>query len=347
MNTLRMKLENGIGRAEEYRWLGKNHPEGLTVHIEYIKDLLKPLVNSLRCQLTPDEESDQQLLADAKKTLENLQKEIVAAKDGAECPAISKLRHKFPKLPVFGGSLSEFRNFMTKFSNLIHSDLSITKAEKMIILKSSLTGEPLNFVDVFPTCATNYTLALKLLEDVYGSSCKLTKLYQRLNELPQVSMNDGARFRDVFWELERIFKSMSKYGVDVNEDLCLKFLYFKKFSGKTLAALLIKDSGVSLSEIRREIRHLVNVEELQLESDDEDNNQDCFFSQESGQSQIGSVRSEDDDESESTRSEDDESDSATSKDEPTVTKNRSILKSNKSCKLTERNLYANFQYAVY
>lgn len=333
MNILRTKLENGIGRAEEYRWLGKNHPEGLNVHIEYIKDLIKPLVSSLGCQLSPDEESDNKLLADAKITLQNLQSEIAAVIEGVECPAIPKLRQKFLKLHSFDGSISEFRNFMTQFSNLIHSDLSITNAEKMIILKSFLKGEPLDFVDVFPTSATNYALALKLLEDVYGnSSCKLTKLYKRLNELPQVSMNDGARFRKTFWELESILQSMSRYGVDVNEDLCLRCLYFRKFSGKTLVALLIKDLDMSLPELRSRIRHLVNVEELQLESDDEaDDTEDYLFSSEEPVvSQVSAERS--------TNAEGGEkmSYTAASINEPIATKDKkklSTLKSSESCKL--------------
>lgn len=280
MEILKAKLESGIGRAEEYRLLGKNHPEGLNVHIEYITDLIKPIIGSLRCQVNPVNNVDcNKLLSDAKETLNNLQIELDEAERGGVCPALSKVREKLEtssglKLPSFDGTCYEFHSFITRFSNFMHKAASIPNAVRMIILKSCLTGEPFDFVSALPTSPSNYPLVSMLLEDVYGNSSKslnTRQLFQRLNELPRVSMNDGVRFRETFWKLESILQSMNSYGVDVNESLCLRFLYLRKFSEKTLLTVLVKDTEMSLPEIQREIRHLVNVEELHLKTEREAN----------------------------------------------------------------------------
>lgn len=258
------KLDYALGRAEKYRLLGKNHPEGLRVHIEYIADLVKTLVSSGVEPASAGDEKNE-LIKVAMKTVKNLQEGLDAGEEITSA-ATSNLRTRLQKsdqsLVSFDGEPDQFYRFMDGWEKGLfgdHSDLN--DIEKLFLLKQCLKGVTFEMVDVLPMSARNYLVAWKLLKHVYWNPNKqISKLYHSLVALPQVSIRDAAKFRHTFDELEKIIMDLMKAG-DEN-DLCLRLLYLRKFSEETLISVLVEVSGMSLSSIREKLRHVAYVQAL-------------------------------------------------------------------------------------
>lgn len=217
------RVEAALGRAEEYRLLGENVPEALKVHLDYIEDTVEVLISCLRRQATFDDQGGAELLEIVMQTLRNLRQELAVTEYG-DGGSISRVRAELEKrtgskLSAFGGRSSDLRAFRDAFvASVDAGSPPLSDIEKMVVLKSCLVGEAFDLVGALPTTARNYQAALKLLEDVYGSSQSeaIAELYHSLVELPQASINDGAKFRCTFWDLESILQAMAKEGVQVS-----------------------------------------------------------------------------------------------------------------------------------
>lgn len=255
-----------VGRAEEYRLLGRNHPEGLRVHYDYIADLVKTLVK----QASADEGTNF-VVSVAMKTLENLRDEMAATKPETS-PGMSEVRAKLKKhsgmrLLSFDGipyDANVFSRFIRDFDKMVPNVSHLTAVINLVELKKCLEGEAFDLVDMLETSSRNYSLARELLNKVYGSGCT-AELYHNLVKLPQVSIGDGAEFRRTFWELERILKSIEELDEDVDNNVCLRLLYLRKFSEESLISVLVKDPKISLSNIRKELRRMVRIQELNIQ----------------------------------------------------------------------------------
>lgn len=267
MEIIKELLENAIGFAEECRLLTHNH-EGLRIHVQYIQDLTKTLVRS-GYQVAFTDENKNGVYALAMKTLKNLQSGVLAAKPGTSLPIVEMQaeleKRSGRKLPSFDGKNSyEFIDFLDSFLAVVDSYDDTSDVIKLILLKNCLKGAAFDLVSVLQTSTRNYRQALILLNTVYEDfSCgKITKLYHSMVALPQVCTGDGAEFRRTFWKLESILESMKTSGIQINDDSYLRSVYLRKFSEETLISVLVKNSDLSLSNIRAEIHRMVYLQEL-------------------------------------------------------------------------------------
>ncbi|XP_050503546.1 uncharacterized protein LOC126882616 [Diabrotica virgifera virgifera] len=72
-------------------------------------------------------------------------------------------------VPIYHGEPSKWVSFYQLFSSIIKDNQTLTKAQKLIYLKSSLRGEPLNLIDSLDVTNENFDLAIDILERKYDN----------------------------------------------------------------------------------------------------------------------------------------------------------------------------------
>lgn len=79
----------------------------------------------------------------------------------------SQLKLPVIKLPLFGGSYTEWATFYDSYHSLVENNENLSNVEKFHYLKSCLLGEAKQVVDGLIVTADNYETAWNLLKDRY------------------------------------------------------------------------------------------------------------------------------------------------------------------------------------
>lgn len=132
------------------------------------------------------------------------------------------------ELPKFSGQVLEWLPFYDLFMSLVDKR-DISDAEKHYYLRSSLVGEPLTMVRQLPVDDSNYSVALKLLQDRYHNSrCLLDTYISSIVKLPVVS--NQSSLRSVLYDpLSEAVQALEKLKQPVREwSYLLLYLVFQK-----------------------------------------------------------------------------------------------------------------------
>lgn len=79
--------------------------------------------------------------------------------------------HKLPqlKLPKFSGKYSEYKNFITSFTQIVDREYGVSNIEKFNNLLNCLNGPALDTVNAFQVTNENYSKALERLTARYDN----------------------------------------------------------------------------------------------------------------------------------------------------------------------------------
>ncbi|CAK9814704.1 hypothetical protein ANTQUA_LOCUS8181, partial [Anthophora quadrimaculata] len=105
----------------------------------------------------------------------------------------SDLHVKLPTmhLPKFGGAYEAWPGFADAFKSAVHDNPTFRDAQKLIYLKSCLTGKAAEKVESLETTAANYSVAWNILERYYNDpSIVINNRVQAFFELPACSRGD-------------------------------------------------------------------------------------------------------------------------------------------------------------
>ena len=111
----------------------------------------------------------------AKLKLQNAVKDSPPAHAETTAPSPQPQRQfTLPKLtiPKFGGNVLEFSSFWDLFTASIDASLTLSPVQKFVYLKSLLYGEALKVIDGLPINNSTYSIAIKLLNERYGSTSR-------------------------------------------------------------------------------------------------------------------------------------------------------------------------------
>lgn len=116
---------------------------------------------------------------------------------------------KLPRitLPTFDGCFTKWHEFLDTFKALVDSNTTISKAQKLCYLKSSVVGEAANLLICFETIEANYDIAFDLLKERYNNTRRI--VYTHVRAL----LNIGNITKESYLNLKSL--------IDTSEKLCL------------------------------------------------------------------------------------------------------------------------------
>ncbi|XP_073946764.1 uncharacterized protein [Choristoneura fumiferana] len=91
-------------------------------------------------------------------------------------PATGPGKIKLPSvvIPTFTGKYTEYYEFMSMFTAMIHTETTFSCVQKLYYLKGFLSGEPLALINNLPLQDDSYTEALRLLKERYDNKVRIT-----------------------------------------------------------------------------------------------------------------------------------------------------------------------------
>ena len=92
---------------------------------------------------------------------------------------IANHSHRLPKLdlPKFGGNILEWQSFWDAYETAVHTNATLSEAEKFNYLRAQLRDDALYTVMGFSLTNGNYMKALNLLRERYGQPHKIVQTY--------------------------------------------------------------------------------------------------------------------------------------------------------------------------
>ncbi|XP_075150595.1 uncharacterized protein LOC142224696 [Haematobia irritans] len=117
------------------------------------------------------------------------------------------------KLPKFEGKYSDFPNFISLFTKLIHQDESFNNCERFLILKEHLGSKPLSAIDDFDVTEENYSKALARLKECFDKKALMFEEHiSALFSLSKSSKTSSAHLRYVFNSVNAHLSAMLSLG---------------------------------------------------------------------------------------------------------------------------------------
>lgn len=145
---------------------------------------------------------------------------------------------KLPRveLPVFSGDLGEYQSFMELFVSLIHRNSDLSDIEKFHYLTLSLRDEPQSLIKSLKLSASNYRVALDLLNKRYSNKRIIANHYvQAMNNIRPISERSAKSLKyvvDNFSENLSAFKALIT-DADAQIDFVLVNLLLHKLDIET------------------------------------------------------------------------------------------------------------------
>ena len=124
-----------------------------------------------------------------------------------------KSRLPLMKLPKFSGKYSDYKNFISLFNSLVHTDITLSEIEKFNHLISCLSDEALGTVQAYQVTDQNYSKALESLKKVYDNPCLIFfDNVRKLFDLSEMSKASSSALRSMIDTVSAIYGSLLSIG---------------------------------------------------------------------------------------------------------------------------------------
>ncbi|KAI5746273.1 hypothetical protein M8J77_001792 [Diaphorina citri] len=199
----------------------------------------KDLMRELKVQ---KEERDHELAME-KIQLEQMKlrhEDLVLQANSVGSPTSSSVKmSNLPKVQLieFSGQVDRYQEFLDNFKSLVHNRADLSPSLKFHYLKGQLSGAPLCLIDGLRVTDDNYRVALKLLNEEYGSqNIVINKLYSDIANMKSKSSKTGD-FHQMYAEIECKLKLLENQNIPLDHGLLASTL-FNKLSGHTQRELV-------------------------------------------------------------------------------------------------------------
>jgi hypothetical protein len=121
------------------------------------------------------------------------------------------------QIRTFSGKYTEYYDFISMFTAMIHSSTSFTSVQKLYYLKGYLSGEPLALVNNLPLQDESYPEALKLLKERYENKVRI--IHEHINSLldmPSVARTNVGNLREFLSEVKQKLAALKNLGEPVD-----------------------------------------------------------------------------------------------------------------------------------
>ena len=163
-------------------------------------------IESSRCRRKKKQEK--KLISLFIKSLQDNTKELMQddRESSMSLPAI--------EIPVFNGDYRKFREFIETFTEIIDKT-SAPNIEKLILLRTKLTGEALRTIDHLVLVGENYPKAWALLKERYINERKLIDIEMKiLLDLPVTTPRSSEAVRSMINTIREVMANLELYGLD-------------------------------------------------------------------------------------------------------------------------------------
>jgi hypothetical protein len=147
----------------------------------------------------------------------------------------SAFKFEKPKLPTFSRKYDEWQSFHDLFKAGVHDHPKLKGSQKLLYLKSSLTGEALAVISAFSPTDANYNEAWTCLLNRYHVEREVIYAHIRqFEELKPIQTESTSGLRTLINTLSKCVKSLSALKVPVQHwDIILVYLSLKKLDPET------------------------------------------------------------------------------------------------------------------
>lgn len=117
------------------------------------------------------------------------------------------------KLPTFSGKYSEYKNFITSFTQVVDRETGLSNIEKLNHLRNCLQGPALDTINAFQISNENYPKALERLKARFDNATLIfMENVVSLFELPSMAMPDGQQLRSIVDNASALYSSLLSLG---------------------------------------------------------------------------------------------------------------------------------------
>ena len=137
---------------------------------------------------------------------------------GIWSPPLSIGATKSPQIdiPSFAGDILKWKEFWDMFEASVHKEKRYANIDKLICLKSRLTGDALKAVAGYQLSNENYEVVVDVLKKRFGNKqLVIDAYYHNLSQLPPAT-NQVSSLRQCYDTIERNLRSLEAIGEDVN-----------------------------------------------------------------------------------------------------------------------------------
>jgi hypothetical protein len=180
-------------------------------------------------------ETDLDTLADNLDDLEVALLDLKDARAKAKPHVSSAFKLERIKLPTFNGDMSEWQSFRDLFESSVHKNTSLSGTEKMVHLKSSLTGEAAALLSSFQATDANYKLAWDAVVKRYHREREIVYAHLRkFDVFKTMSSETSSGLTALADTIEECIRSLKLLKVPVQHwDTIIIYLSVKKLAGET------------------------------------------------------------------------------------------------------------------
>lgn len=136
-----------------------------------------------------------------------------------------KLKLPEVKLPEFSGNAEKWLSFKNAFASLVHNDDDLTNIEKLHHLRSAVSGDALDKIQIFPISEENYHTAWNTLIEAYENKRNL--ISHHLTSLLHLPSQEKHGYKSLATLSNRALqhvKSLSALGVKVADEIVVQII---------------------------------------------------------------------------------------------------------------------------
>lgn len=135
------------------------------------------------------------------------------------------------KLPTFTGKYSEYKNFITSFTQIIDREIGLSNIEKFNHLRNCLQGPALDTINAFQITNENYPKALERLKTRFDNSTLIfMENVVSLFELPSMTQPDSSQLRSIVDNASALYSSLLSLGSE--RDISIQCNDYSHHNGK-------------------------------------------------------------------------------------------------------------------
>jgi len=182
---------------------------------------------------------------------------------------------RLPKLslPTFSGEILEFQEFMEAFT-LVIDKTPIDNYEKLQYLKSCLKGDAVNILSGLPLTSANYSVALNLLKNRYGSTKRILQMHIRsLLSLQTPNIKSAASLRSFVDSVNKHVRGLETLNIrQDNYDIILCEILLSRMPSEIKHQWVkLKDDQLTLNELLQLVDNEARHRDLLIAKNNEAN----------------------------------------------------------------------------
>lgn len=167
---------------------------------------------------------------------------------------------KLPKidLPKFSGKLCEWLSFRDLFTSSVHNNSSLSDAQKLNYLQSSVTGEASNIIKAMFVTDANYSIAWNLLSNRYQNEREIAfSVIGKLLSLPNMHADSSSSLRLLVDSISECKRQLETLGLPVDKwDAILGAIVIQKLDKASIQAYELSLTTTAIPAFNDMLQHL-------------------------------------------------------------------------------------------